>query len=93
MEKCARIVQVCMSLHNFIVDSREDKADKGHFEQFTMAHDTVQNRLTKQTGEVPVALVTDNNEPRSRGRPTAEEAQLRAEGDSIRHQLKLTSLV
>ena len=36
--------------------------------------DGIQNAITKQTGKMPKAIVTDNNEPQSAGCPTIEEA-------------------
>jgi hypothetical protein len=49
--------------------------------------DPIQQKVTRQSGEMPRPVVTDNNEPRSRGRPTVDKVQLRQEGMQIRHNL------
>jgi hypothetical protein len=47
----------------------------------------IQDQLTKKTGEMPVAAVTDNNEPGRRGRRTIEETTLQEQGKKLRHLL------
>ena len=49
--------------------------------------DAVQDELFRQTGEMPRAVVTDNNEPRQRGRVGLEEEKQRVLGEAIRHRL------
>jgi hypothetical protein len=90
LKKCAKIVQVCMLLHNFILSLRDvddQRADIGYFRDFDVTMDSVQQALTNQTGEMPRAVVTDNNEPRPRGRPTMDDVDLRRHGQEVRHRL------
>ena len=86
---CNKIIRVCMLLHNFIVDQRQgnDTEDAQFFSSFEVEMDSLQRRLTRQSGEMPTALVTDNNEPRGQGRPTVAEAQMRDMGKEIRLNL------
>jgi len=44
-----------------------------------------QRRQTASSGEVPRALVTDNNEPRLPGRPTDEERDCPLVGERVRN--------
>jgi DDE superfamily endonuclease len=85
LKKSANIVQVTMLLHNFIIDCREK--DPTYFEQFDIPADDTQDYITEQTGEVPQAIATDNNEPRTPGRRTLEENKQRERGISIRDRL------
>lgn len=86
MHKCARIIQVTMLLHNFIIEMRDE--DIGYFKNFTLeVHSKVQEHLTTYTGEVPRPLVTDNDQPPPRGRPPPEEHEFRQLGNNIRHRL------
>jgi DDE superfamily endonuclease len=91
LKKSANVVQVCMLLHNFIIDCREnllqDQDDDSYFQHFEIEMDTIQRELTRQTGELPRAIVTDNNEPRIGGRPTLEEAEMRRLGQEVRQRL------
>jgi DDE superfamily endonuclease len=88
LKKSAKVVQATMLLHNFIVDCRENISfDTSYFEDFDIPFDYVQDVLTEQTGEVPMAVATDNNEPRPGGRPTLEDVKLRELGISIRERL------
>ena len=89
LKKSTVIVRVCMLLHNFIVDHRQtgDTEDNRFFSNFDIQMDTVQSEVTRQTGEFPRALVTDNNEPARIGRPTVLESELRQKGEEIRLRL------
>ena len=92
LKKCQAIIQVAMLLQNFIVDNRDgtaqDQYEQQYFRKFNMPTRTVlQTHLTETTGEVPRALVTDNNEPHPGGRPTINEKQLRQTGEQVRHSL------
>ena len=89
IEKSTKIIRVCMLLHNYIIDEREagDTEDAQFFRDFNVEMDSVQQEITRQSGELPRALVTDNNEPRRRGRPTLEEAELKEKGEEVRHRL------
>ena len=49
--------------------------------------DEIQEELTQQSGEMPRAVVSDNNEPRPGGRLTLDEARMRDLGSRVRHQL------
>ena len=75
-----------MLLHNHIVDSRngQDTEDANFFRNFDIAMDRVQRSLTMHTGEIPRATVSDNNEPKSRGRRTSEETRATERGNAIR---------
>jgi hypothetical protein len=87
-KKSANIVQATMLLRNVTIDSREQiSMDSSYFEQFDIPVENLQDRITEQTGEVPQAVATDNNEPRTGGRPTLEDVKLRALGISIRERL------
>lgn len=86
--KCCDVVRVCMSSQNFVIDNRESsEKDTQHFKSFEIAMDETQQEITRQTGEMPRAVVTDNDEPRSAGRPTTEEALLREQGTQVRNDL------
>ena len=89
LHKCSKIIQVCMLLHNYIVDTRQgnDTEDARFFRDFNVRMDHVQRNLSRITGEIPAAVVTDNNEPRRRGRRTLEEAEASHLGDDIRLRL------
>jgi hypothetical protein len=82
LAKSAKIVQVCMLLHNFIIDNERDEVQYSA-QDFDIEIDSTQQELTRQTGEIPRALVTDNNEPRQRGRPTNDELSLHVRGEDI----------
>jgi hypothetical protein len=88
LKKSGKIVQVAMLLHNFIVDCRESTDDdNNYFLSFNVKMNAIQDQLTKKTGEMPVAAVTDNNEPGRRGRRTIEETTLQEQGKKLRHLL------
>jgi hypothetical protein len=91
LRKCAKIIQCSMLLHNYIIDSREayERAeDSSYFQQFAISMDAIQQqRLILQTGEIPRAIVVDNNEPRVAGRRSREENDSRLRGVKIRHRL------
>ena len=81
-----------MLLHNFIIDSREgrlDDRDNSYFQQFDIIEDSVQDEITEATGEMPRAIVSDNNEPRRCGRPSVEEEEHRQQGILTRHNLTI----
>jgi hypothetical protein len=49
--------------------------------------DKMQEELTSKTGEIPTrSVVTDNNEPRTRGKRSLEETEMREQGNDIRHR-------
>jgi hypothetical protein len=91
LKKSAKVVQVAMLLHNFIIDCREadDREDDRFFQMFDIQMDTLQVELTHQTGEMPRAIVTDNNEPRPKGRPSAHDLRFRELGTELRHRLMI----
>lgn len=84
-----KIIRVCMLLHNYIVDQRQgtDTEDARFFKDFDIQMDDHQVEVTRQSGEMPLALVTDNNEGRPSGRPTVEEREMRQLGNEIRLNL------
>ena len=92
LKKAARIIQCCMLLHNFILDNG-GREDVRFFEDFNITMDTTQVEITRQTGEVPRPLVSDNNEPNAGGRRSQDENELRRQGQLVRHRLtvKLSS--
>jgi hypothetical protein len=88
LKKSGRLIQAAMLLHNFIVDNRCDRAeDHCFFQNFNVTMDAVQVELTRQSGEMPRAIVSNNNEPRGPGRPTADEENLRQHGNQVRNRL------
>jgi DDE superfamily endonuclease len=91
LKKCAKVIQVGMLLHNFIIDCREadDKDDEEFFKNFDIEMDRHQERLTQTTAEIPRPLATDNNEPRPRGRVSHDEMKLRDQGGEVRHRLTI----
>jgi DDE superfamily endonuclease len=87
LKKCTKIVQATMLLHNFIIDQRENLGDASFFEQFDIPIDHIQDLITEQTGELPHAIATDNNEPRPVGRHSTDEIKERELGIHIRERL------
>ena len=87
LKKNADIIQVCMLLHNFIIDSRECEEDSSYFRDFNIRMDSLQQQLTEQTGEMPRPVVTNNNEPRTRGGPSLDDIEMRRVGGLVRHRL------
>ena len=47
----------------------------------------MQQKITEATGEMPVPIVTDNNESRAPGLPTKQQVNERSLGENIRLQL------
>ncbi len=88
LKKSAKVIQVCMLLHNFIIDSREAaEEDSRYFSNFEIRMDEIQQELTRKTGEMTRPVVTDNNEPREKRRPSKDEVEMRRQGEEIRHRL------
>ena len=89
LQKSTKIINVCMLLHNHIIDRREgdDTEDARFFREFRIEMDRTQQEISRQAGEVPRAVVADNNEPRRCGRPSIDEAEQRALGAAIRNRL------
>lgn len=54
-----------MLLHNHIIDMRQgdDTEDALYFREFNVSMDAIQQELTRRSGEIPRAVVADNNEP------------------------------
>ena len=63
-----------------------------YFEQFHIPIDHIQDEITLLTGEVPVAIATDNNEPRTGGHPSLEDIKLRELGLVIKERLTVTMM-
>ena len=78
-----------MLLHNHIIDMRQgdDTEDALYFREFNVSMDAIQQELTRRSGEIPRAVVADNNEPARRGRRTLEEIEERELGTAMRHRL------
>jgi DDE superfamily endonuclease len=88
LKKSANIVQVCMLFHNFILD--HERSDPSYFQDFAgVPMDNMQLQVTEKTGEIPRAIVTDNNELNPGGRPSAEEIDMRFVAEEIRHRMTL----
>lgn len=95
LKKSMSIINVCMLLHNFIVDFREgdDTEDREFFRQFDIVMDDMQRHLTRQTGEHPTPVVADNNEARPTGRRSLEDTALRQAGAAIRERLTVELMI
>ena len=89
LKKSIMIIQVCMLLHDFIVDYRQgdDTEDKEFFTNFRIEMDDMQKQLTRVTGEAPNATASDNNEPKPRGGRSLEDKEMREHGLKIRERL------
>jgi len=90
LRKNALIIRTAMLLHNFIVDQRRgepsDDFDRSYFQNFRIDNMlATQQRLTRSTGEQARAIVSDNEEPRTGGWPSNQEAKFRRQGDRIRN--------
>lgn len=80
-----------MLLHNYIIDCRQvDDHDDLYFKDFCIRMDHIQQEVFRHTGEMPRALVTDNNEPYPGGRRSLDEHFTRQNGVEIRHQLTVS---
>jgi DDE superfamily endonuclease len=86
LRKSEEVITTCMLLHNFIVECR-DVDESTYFRDFHIDMDGLQRKITKKTGEIPRPVVTDNNEPRGRGRPSMDELEMKRVGEEIRHRL------
>lgn len=86
-----KIIKVCMLLHNFIIDNQKDhkRNDTSYVENFNIEMDHIQPALTAKTNELPLPLVSDNNEPSIGRRPSADAQKSREIGDEIRYKLAL----
>jgi len=74
-----------------MTDKERTGADEQCFRQFTMELESAaQRRMTALTGELPRALVSDNNEPKPAGRPSMTEKRMLEEGEILRNTLMLT---
>jgi DDE superfamily endonuclease len=91
LQKCGHIIQACMLLQNFLIDHRDSisaREDSVYFQQFEInSQEAIQLEITRQSGEPPRALVTDNNEPHPPGRPTRLEEEQRRYGLNVRDRL------
>ena len=87
--KVGRIVQAAMLLHNFIVNEREQSSseatiDRNFFEKFEY-DETERNR--RAHGDAPNALVSDNEEPKPKGRLDKRKEELKESGSKLRETL------
>jgi DDE superfamily endonuclease len=91
LKKSAKIVQACMLLQNFIINNRDITCaheDSVYFRKFSIdVDDAIQQQLTRLTGELPRALVSDNNKPNTGGRRSNVEEEERQKGLIVRDQL------
>ena len=79
------IVKVCILLHTFILDNQEDHKhnDILYVKDFNIIMDQTERIFTHETNEMPVAMVSNNNEPKPRGCHTNEMQTSRAVCESI----------
>ena len=54
-----------------------------------MVMDETQQQITRVTGEIPRAVVTDNNEPNPGGRRSKDDNLLRVKGEDIRQRMTI----
>jgi hypothetical protein len=88
LKKAPKIIQVAMLLHNFILDN-DDREDSRFFQEFRIRMDSVQHEITRQTGEMPVPMVSDNNQPNLGGRPSMKEQEQKQPGYTVREHLTI----
>ena len=86
LKKSSQVIQVGMLLQNFIIENRDDGVhDNAYFSKFSVdVFDPIQVEITRQTGEIPRAMVSDNNEPKGRGRHTLDETAMALQGAKVR---------
>lgn len=89
LAKSCRIVQAAMSLQNFIIEQRESRLCDSECWDFTVKMDSSQEQLTRQTGEMPRALASDNDEPHIGGCRSVQGEELRPLGSAVRHRLTI----
>ena len=94
LKKTGRVIQATMLLHNFIVDERaitvNNSDECAFFANFDMQENSsYQVRITNETLETPIPLVTDNNEPKPLGRPHKHEELSRRHGYQLRASMTL----
>ena len=85
--KVGGVIQAAMLLHNFIVEERElsdRETDCNFFENFNYDES---NRNRNAHGEVPDAIVTDNDEPKPKGRQDKRLEDLKKLGSKLRNTL------
>lgn len=89
LKKNCEIVQAAMLLQNFIIENRGNGiADGAYFSNFRVdSSEPLQVTITRETGESPIPLVTDNNEPRGAGRRTLTELAAAEKAEAIRKRL------
>ena len=90
LKKCSLAMRTAMLLHNFTIDERHGQPhndfDSQCFQNFRINTGLEsQRRQTASSGEVPRALVTDNNEPRPPRRLNDEERDRRLAGERVRN--------
>ena len=81
-----------MLLHNFLIDERiadeTDRYDDDYFASFSIQN-LIQDGNSPNSDEVPLSLVTDNNEPKPVGRKTTDELELKDRGEAVRTRLDM----
>jgi hypothetical protein len=92
--KVGAIIQAAMLLHNFILNEREidatgeidAKIDSSYFQNFAFD----ESELSRQAhSDPPEALVTDNDEPKPRGRLDKRKEELKVLGVKLRETLTI----
>jgi hypothetical protein len=87
--KVGSIIHCAMLLHNFIVEQREvadNDVDSNFFQNFTY-DETESSRLAHS--ESPEAIVTDNDEPKPKGRHDKYKEDLKVLGENLRTTLAI----
>jgi hypothetical protein len=84
LRKCQRIIQVCMLLHNHILD---DQANSNGSRDNSDFRHTLPMTTLNDRAEQPFPLVTDNDAQLPRGRRTTSNEYLRMQGESIRRAI------
>lgn len=86
------IISAAMLLHNFLIDERERSdnlkaSDRTYFSTFSISNIIDDSEISDD--EFPMALVTDNGEPKRGGRPTASQIESKQRGMKIREEMAL----
>jgi hypothetical protein len=81
------VVSAAGLLHNFIIDQRTEEDDEEYFSSFSHSSLQADGNENNHDHEVPVAMVTGNEQPRPAGRPTVNDRVSRENGKSLRRYI------
>lgn len=93
LAKSLVIIRTAAKLHNFLIDTRDDNEEEdAYFRNFSEAtvNDLYDGVIDNHDEDSPYALVSDNNEPRPRGRPTMSDRERQQKGIAFRDTLCLS---